>query len=222
MIRRFISSFVALVAIATSMTFAAEKLSPMPQGAEAAFVAGIQKDLTARFATPSDAEKAGFFRYTNEDPTGAISYANLAWNSSDPAHPCQLWYSASGKLLGADFCELKSTSPKRPALWGVTPARWDDFDPHVHYVYTDASGAMVYGKATSVKKYTGAGGDITAPTAAPLVKLGLVKDASQVKHVFLSPDMWDLIVWVLPNPNGAFADKNPNVTPSKSAEKSTM
>jgi hypothetical protein len=26
--------------------------------------------------------------------------------------------------------------------------------------------------------------------------------------------MWDLIPWVLPNPNGAWADANPNVIPT--------
>ncbi len=220
MIRRFLSAVAVFAAFATAASFAADTLSPKPQGGEIAFVAGIQKDLGARFATPADAEKAGYFRYTNEDSTGAISYANLDWNSSDPAHPCQLWYSVGGKLLGADYCELKSTSPKRPSLWGVNPQRWDDFGAHVHYVYTDAKGMTIYGKATSVKKFTSAGGDAAHPQAATIVKLGLVKNAAQIKHVFEMPNMWDLIVWVLPNPNGAFADKNPNVTPSKNAEKS--
>jgi hypothetical protein len=27
--------------------------------------------------------------------------------------------------------------------------------------------------------------------------------------------MWDLIAWVLPNPDGAWADANPNVIPSQ-------
>ena len=196
--------------------------NPKPQGAETAFVTSIQKDLNARFATTDAAEKAGYFRYTNEDNTGAISYVNLKFNSPDPKHPCQLWYSVSGKLLGADFCKLKSSSPKRPALWGVQPARWEDFDPHVHYVYVDDKGQLVYGKWTSAKKFTQAGGDLNDPQAATIVKMGLVKSADQIKHVFLSPDMWDLIVWVTPNPNGAFADKNPLVKPSANAEHESM
>ena len=108
------------------------------------------------------------------------------------------------------------------STWGVNPARWDDFGQHVHYVYTDDMGMTVYGKATSAKKFTAAGGDLKNPTAQTLVKMKLVKSASQIKHVFLMPNMWDLIVWVLPNPNGAFADKNPNVTPTKDAEKDSM
>lgn len=31
----------------------------------------------------------------------------------------------------------------------------------------------------------------------------------------MHPAMWDLIVWVLPNPDGAWADANPNVKPSQ-------
>ena len=33
--------------------------------------------------------------------------------------------------------------------------------------------------------------------------------------VFKHPEMWDMVVWVIPNPDGAFADANPNVKPSK-------
>jgi hypothetical protein len=34
---------------------------------------------------------------------------------------------------------------------------------------------------------------------------------SDVVTVFDMPRIWDLIVWVKPNPNGAFAEKNPLV-----------
>ena len=210
MFRRLIA-LTALVAIAAAPT--APPVSPKPQGAEVAFVSGIQKDLNARFATPADAEKAGYFRYTNEDDTGAISYANLQWQSSDPEHPCQLWYSVAGKLLGADYCVDEAKSPKPPSLWGVNPLRWNDFEAHIHYVMTSPDGKESYGGA-NLKKFVAAGGDATSPQADALVKMGKVKDAASVKRVFLFPHVWDLIVWVLPNPDGAFADKNPNVKPS--------
>ena len=78
-----------LAACALAATFAVSRadatISPKPQGAETAFVTSIQKDLMARFPTAADAEKAGYFRYTNEDDTGAISYANLQWQSARPA-----------------------------------------------------------------------------------------------------------------------------------------
>ncbi len=52
--------------------------------------------------------------------------------------------------------------------------------------------------------------------------MGIAKNVADVKRVFLFPSLWDLIVWIKPNPNGAFADKNPLVTPSADAAKDSM
>lgn len=209
-------AFATLCVGANAATTAAPKLSSQPQASEKAFIGAMQADLMKRFPTAAAAEAAGYFRYTNEDNTGAISYANLQW-TSDATHPSQLWYDVNGNLLGADFSQ--PDAPAAPKIWGILPARWYHFKgPHVHVVYTE-NGKTVYGHATSFKKFTAAGGDPTSPAGATFVKLGMVKDASQVTHAFVFPAMWDLIVWVKPNPNGAFADKNPNVIPSANAEK---
>lgn len=210
MFRRFIA-LAALFALAAAP--APPKLSSKPIGTEIAFVKGIQKDLNARFPTPTEAEKAGYFRYTNEDNTGAISYANNEWQSSDPQHPCQLWYSVGGKLLGADYCVSAANSPKPPSLWGVKPGRWQDFEAHIHYVLTLPDGKEKYGGA-HLAKFVAAGGDANSPQAETLVKMGIAKDTASVKHVFLFPHVWDLIVWVMDNPDGAFAERNPSVKPT--------
>ena len=196
-------------------------LPPQPQGSEIAFVQGIQKDLMARFPSPADAEKAGYFRYGNEDEDGAISYANLHWQSPDQQHPSQLWYDVHGNLLGADFSVLQSNSPAPPAIWGVSYRRWVSFREHIHYILAGPNGTNVYG-ATRVTKFVAAGGNADNPQAATLVKMGIAKSTADVKRVFLFPSLWDLIVWVKPNPNGAFADKNPLVVPSANAEKGDM
>jgi hypothetical protein len=206
---------------ATPSPSPAPKLSPFPQGTEIAFVQGIQKDLMARFPTPADAIKAGYFRYGNEDEDGAISYANLQWQSADPQHPSQLWYDVKGNLLGADFSVLQSTSAEPPDLWGVNYRRWVSFREHIHYILAGPNGTEKYG-ATSAKKFAAAGGNPDDPQAATLVKMGVVKQESDVKRVFLFPSLWDLIVWVKENPAGAFADKNPLVIPSANAEKGDM
>jgi hypothetical protein len=196
-------------------------LSPVPQGTEIAFVLSIQKDLTARFPTPADAQRAGYFRFGNEDEDGAISYANLHWQSASPKQPSQLWYDVHGNLLGADFSVLQSGSPAPPSMWGVSFRRWVSFGQHVHYILAGPNGKETYG-ATSAKKFVAAGGNVDDPQAAPLVKMGIAKSTAEVKRVFLFPSLWDLIVWVKPNPNGAFADKNPLVIPSANAEKPDM
>ncbi len=178
---------------------------------EKAFVQSIQSDLMKRFPTAADAMKAGYVRYTNEDNTGAISYANQQWTSSDIRHPSQLWYDKKGNLLGADF-SVPDTNGKRPNLFGVNPGRWVEFDDHVHWIGRSAStGKTTYDNYVMAGPYKAAGGDPAHPTAQQLVKMGKVKDTSQVTQVFDMPSIWDLIVWVKPNPNGAFAEKNPNV-----------
>jgi hypothetical protein len=62
-------------------------------------------------------------------------------------------------------------------------------------------------------KFLAAGGNITQPSATTLVALKKVPNAASVPTIFEFPSIWDLIVWVKPNPSGAFADKNPTVTP---------
>lgn len=196
-------------------------MSPYPDTSEAAFVQSIQKDLGARFATTADAIKAGYFRYGNEDSDGAISYANLQWTSADPQHPSQLWYDVKGNLLGADFSKLQSDSPEPPSIWGVNYRRWISFREHIHYILVGPNGTETYG-GLSAKKFAAAGGNVDNPQPETIVKMGKATNVAQVKKVFLFPSLWDLIVWIKPNPSGAFADKNPLVIPSANAEKDSM
>ncbi|MBV9333403.1 MAG: hypothetical protein JO146_05300, partial [Candidatus Eremiobacteraeota bacterium] len=188
---------VSLLAMVSAPAFAATPapkatLPPMPQGSEVAFVQGIQKDLMARFPTAADAEKAGYFRFGNEDSTGAISYANLQWQSADPQHPSQLWYDVHGNLLGADFSVLQSSSPEPPKMWGVSWQRWVSFREHIHWILVGPNNTEVYG-ATSAKKFVAAGGSADNPQAITVVKMGKAKNVAAVKRVFLFPSIWDLI-----------------------------
>jgi hypothetical protein len=183
---------------------------PQPAAAEQPFVAKATADLQKRYPTAADAEKAGYIRYTDEDETGAISYANRQWTSSDADHPSQLWYDAAGKLIGADFSVPLSAEP--PQLWGINPARWQTFHAHVHYGLAGPGGTTVFG-ATGAKGMAKGGGTVDHPTAAALVAAGLAKDPADVKFVFTFPAIWDLQLWLVPNPNGVFADANPNVKP---------
>jgi hypothetical protein len=209
------STFLCLALIgATIAIAAAQTLSGQPTDSEAAFVTNVQSDLQARFPTAADAEKAGYFRYNNEDKSGAISYANLNWQSTDQSHPSQLWYGRDGRLLGADYSVLKNNSPERPTIWGIDPKRWISFPAHVHYITVDDNGNLSYGSYVLADKFAAAGGAPDNPQPATLVKLGLVKSASAVKKIFFFPALWDVPVWAINNPNGAFAALNPSVHPS--------
>lgn len=185
-----------------------------PTDAENAFVSQISSYLTAHYPTAASAVRAGYVRYTGVDETGAISYANMQWYSQDLHHPSQLWYDKNGKLLGADYSVPLSVSATRPQLWGINPGRWVEFDAHVHWVAKDPqTGTLVYDQYAMDKDFTAAGGDPEHPTAVMLVGMKKVVSTSDVVTVFHFPAIWDLIVWVTPNPNGAFAWKNPLVTP---------
>jgi hypothetical protein len=56
-----------------------------------------------------------------------------------------------------------------------------------------------------------AGGVLRARAGRPSTALPAPLPARA--QLVLRPSIWDLIVWVNPNPNGAFADKNPLVKP---------
>jgi hypothetical protein len=211
---------VAAIAVSVGATPAPQAtMSPYPQGGEVSFVKSIGADLNSRFPNPQTAEAAGYFRYTNVDEDGAISYVNLHWQSGNPHQPSQLWYDAKGNLLGADFSAMQSSSPSQPQVWGVDPRRWTSFREHIHYVLLQPDGTQKYG-GVGAKKFAAAGGNVDDPKAETLVKMGIATSPDQVAHVFLFPSIWDLIVWVKPNPAGAFADVNPTVTvPSTSSPK---
>jgi hypothetical protein len=202
---------------------AAPTAAPSPSAAESAFLTKIMRDLPQRYPNPAAANKAGYVRYTNEDATGAISFVNTkAWNTTDPDVPAQLWYDVKGRLIGADFSVRRnanaSPAPAAPSLFGIDPKRFGTVGAHVHYVTCDGMKKCTYGKAASATKYA-AIGDVEHPTADGLVKAGAVKDPTTVSTVFLYPAIYDVSVWVVPNPLGQFAEKNPAVTPSPHAGK---
>ena len=185
----------------------AAPISGKPTAAETPFVEKVTADLTARFPTPEMARKAGYVRYTDEDNTGAISYANQKWTSIDAEHPSQLWYDVNSRLIGADFSVPVTSTP--PNLFSVTPSRWQKFGAHVHYGLATATGST-YGGAGE-KVMTKGGATVAKPTKVALVKAGVAKKISDVRFVFPFPAIWDLGIWLVPNPSGAFAEKNPDV-----------
>jgi hypothetical protein len=199
--------------------------APAANPAESSFLARVMRELPRRYPNPAAATRAGYVRFSNEDETGAISYANsAAWNTTDPDVPAQLWYDVNGRLIGADFSVRRDAGatpapkPARPSILGMQPARDITVGAHIHYVLCDAAKKCTYGKAVSAKNYATVG-DVEHPTAEGLAKLGAVKDPALVSAVFLYPAIYDVPVWVVPNPLGQFADKNPAVTPSARAGK---
>ncbi len=216
--------YLALTALAATFVLAplASRAadSGQPTAAEQPFVTRISADLTARFPTPEAARKVGYLRYTNEDNTGAISYANRMWDSVDAEHPSQLWFDAKDRLIGADY-SVPMTGTTPPDRFGLLPSRWQKFPAHVHYGLAGPGGTEIYGGAGG-KTMAKGGATVAAPTKNALVKAGVAKKRSDVRFVFTFPAIWDAAIWVVPNPDGAFAEKNPDVKPVNPPKKSDM
>jgi len=170
-----------------------------PSPSEAQFVASVKADLLARFPHAGDAVKAGYVRYTAPDDTGAISYANPKWWTSDPTHPSQLWYDTSGNLMGADFSVPRPNGEPRPALWGINPGRWYEFNGHVHYVVKMPDGKVLYDQWIWNADFVKLGGSLSNPSAKTVVDAGRVPSADYVQTIFEFPTLWDLIVWIRPH-----------------------
>jgi hypothetical protein len=191
--------------------------SPALSATEKTFLESIARELHARFPTRAAAAAAGYFRFTDEDMTGTIAWVNTSNWKSDPHAPDLLWFDVNGRLVGADFSVLQSDSPAAPVLWGISPSRWAKNPLHVHYGVKQSDGGMFYGDygPVSAAKF---GGSLLRPSPTDVVKLGKAQSANQVAFAFSFPAIWDLAIWVVPNPLGAFALDNPNVKPSKSAK----
>jgi len=91
--------------------------APSPSAAEASFLKKIMTDLPKRYPTTQAAVKAGYLRYSNEDETGPISYANpTPWYPTAPHVPAPLWYAVNGRLVGRVLRDLQVLARNGPAL----------------------------------------------------------------------------------------------------------
>jgi len=222
--REFIWSVSGALVVATYGPVFAQmggsKPSPHADASERAFIAQSSRFVHRHYATTAEAARAGFVRFTNEDKSGAISWANQKWTSVDADHPSQVWYDSSGRLIGVDYSVLQNDTTQPPNLWGINPARWSTLRAHIHYgIRTD--GSIKYG-GMAAKRFSDAGGSVASPTKQTLVDLGIAKSPDEVAFVFLFPAIWDLNFWVIPNPDGEFADLNPSIKPANAQPHPSM
>jgi hypothetical protein len=220
----FIAAALIACAVAVPMaSHAADTKAPpnTPTAAEQPFVTKATADLQRLYGTTALAAKAGFFRYNNEDKTGAISWVNTSNWTSDETHPSQLWYDVKGNLIGVDYSQPWTDAKHPPNMWGILPARWFEFEAHTHYALKAADGSLVY-HGMENSDITKAGGDPDKPTAEDLVRAGKAKSVGDVAFVFAFRHVWDLEFWVVPNPKGVFSEDNPNVKPSQPMSGSGM
>jgi hypothetical protein len=220
--REFIGSVSGALVVMTRVPLRAEPAKPSAHAdaAERKFVAQASRYAHAHYATTAAAARAGFVRFTNEDKSGAISWANQQWTSVDADHPSQVWYDASGRLIGVDYSVLQGDTTQPPSLWGINPQRWSVIHAHIHYGVRTADGIKYGGMGT--KKFSDAGGSMASPTKQTLVDMGIAKSPNEVAFIFLFPSIWDVNFWVIPNPDGEFADLNPSLKPANAQPHPSM
>jgi len=211
---------VAGAQMAMPMATAAPTQAPLT-AAEQTFYTTASAAVTKAYPTPAAAEKAGYFRFNNEDRSGAISYENPKYfDSPDVAHPQQLWYDVNGRLLGGDWSQTVATAPNGPTAFGLQAARFHKIPLHVHYALKLPDGSIDYGLYVRAADFVAAGLDPLHPTPADLVKLGKAASPDKVAFVFALLNNYDAQMWVIPNAGGQFADLNPAVQPSPNQGKS--
>jgi len=184
-----------------------------PSAVEQAFVTRATSELQDRYGTIDRAYANGYFRYSYEDKSGAISWINTRYWTSDELHPSQLWYDAKGRLIGVDYTLPFTDLKHPPSKWGIISSRWSETTPHVHYGIVTPEQGLRYGHL-HLFDFKKAWGDFYNPSALVVVNAGKAPSVNDVAFVFLFRHVWELEFWLIPNPKGAFAFMNPNVHPT--------
>jgi hypothetical protein len=127
--------------------------------------------------------------YTNHDD----------FNPIDLAHPTVLVFNEAGQLVACGYQFAKGIAPG--ADFATVPATaWYDIPRHLHYNITVGD-----------KDYfaQAAWDDDAAPTAAELIRRGLMPADGTLLFAFVHPQTRAMLVWAwAPNANGLFAGEN--------------
>ena len=194
---------------AAGMPMSMSAMPPRPTNAEAAFIASVSSALRATVPTVSRALAAGYYRTTRLEPDGTIIYFNNSWQPTR-SRPNFLWYDKRDRLVGLDYQYLMRDYPRPPGrnVYPVAAVRWTTIQAHIHFAYRLPNGTIV---RRGYRWLAGtAGGRVTA---TQLRAAKLLPPNATLLWTYAHPKSWDLGFWLVPNPNGAFADDNPNVRP---------
>lgn len=193
-----------------AMPMGSATAAPKPNPAEAAFIASVTSALQQRYPTTTQAKAAGYYQMTKMEKDGTVIWFNDDWGKGvSKDAPNFLWFDKAGKLVGLDYEYAVADYPQHPGAdaYPVLPSRWSTIDAHMHFAYKLPDGTVVRRGAEALK---GVSGD---PTAAQLSAAKLLPSGATLLWAHHHPKAWDLGFWLVPNPNGAFADLNPLVKP---------
>lgn len=187
---------------------AAAAAQSKPDDTEATFIAGVQQKMLEKYPTAAVAVRAGFFQMTGVDEDATAVYFDHSFRGVDPAHPNFLWFDRHGQLVGLDYEVPVELHPRPPghSAFPVQPGRWTTVRAHVHFAYRVGGGPVQMRGARVHDNLTGA-----SISAAQLHADGLLPAGARLLWAYYHPTCWDLDFWLIPNPNGPFAQRNPLV-----------
>ena len=203
--RRAAISVLVLVLFAQAVSLAK---TPQPSAAEQQFVSTTSAKLQAGYPNTAVAKANGYTMLEGTiDSDNTYNFTNRDFANVTPDRPNFLWYDRKGHLAGVDYEVPKSTFPSPPhAMFPVQTSRWVTINEHVHYAYT-VNGRTKYGATRA-----------TPALRSENITLAMLRAAgakipadAKLTWAMYHPTVWDLAMWVVPNPSGAFADLNPNV-----------
>ncbi len=203
-------TLVILAAIVSTIAVVPAIAKTVPiTAAEKTFVADASQRLQSEYPNTAAAKSKGFvLLYDSMDTDNTYNWTNMNFSDVTPDRPNFIWYDRRGHIAGVDYELLKSRYPSPPhlAAFPVLASRWTPIDEHVHYAYS-VNGVTKYGGAHAAPEMRS--GKITLE----MLRAHGAKIPSNAKIVWAMyhPAVWDLAMWVVPNPRGAFADLNPNV-----------
>ena len=196
----------AMLAACATLALLGTTAPPKPTATEAAFVARVAQTLTASYPTRAAAERSGYMALSTKiGADGTYDLTNMDFAHVSLAHPNFLWYDRSGRLVGTDYELPTKQYPKPPALFPVASTRWSRIHEHVHFAY-ELGGKVVLAGARAKPNLRTA-----HPSAAALRADGDLPKGATLRWAMYHPEAWDLAIWTVANPNGAFADLNPLV-----------
>lgn len=182
-------------------------VSPHADASERLFISSVLYRLMARYPTKAQAMQAGYIAITGIEKDGTAVYFNPRLMRVDRFHPNFLWYDKHGRLAGLDYEFPRSLYPKPPAqIFAVSATRWTSVNEHIHFNYRTGEGLLRMGMSHPRPNLR------HNPITAPELRADRLLPAnSQLVWAYDHPASWDLGFWLVPNPNGAFASRNPLV-----------
>ncbi len=197
------------VALLFALTFApgraAPRISQHASSTERTFISAVKRNLMERYSTTAQATRAGYVAITGIETDGTAVYFNPRLTRVDRFHPNFLWYDKGGKLAGLDYEVPRYPTPP-VGLFGASGERWTTVHEHVHFNYRIGSGPIRMGESRPRPNLRR-----NPITWAELRADHLLPANSTLVWAYHHPTNWDLGFWLVPNPNGAFANMNPKV-----------